>query len=245
MSVRTLCLKGLAIAGLAIAMGVAAPGAGQAAKLLVLDTSTEAHKPGAIIDASRPLHLETGERLTVVDAGGSVLALFGPHDGPPVKATSHSGDGSEDLLLQLQRLIDLRRRPADDSAAPVDRSPLLNDPWLISTAGSSHHCLAPERPAAFWRADVATELPVELTSAKARPLQLSWARGEARLYWPAGLVLSDGTEYRLRLGKSQRSVRIVLHLIPADLPSEAHRIAWMAEHGCTTQARMLLDRIAS
>ncbi|MDJ0894732.1 MAG: hypothetical protein QNJ92_06290 [Alphaproteobacteria bacterium] len=245
MSLPAFYFNRLLLAGLALVIGLAAPGTGQAAKLLVLTASPETHKPGAIIDAARPLHLDSGERLTVVDAGGSVLALSGPYDGPPIKAADHSGDGSEDLLLQLQRLIDLRRRPPDDAAAAAEQVPHAHDPWLISTAGSSHHCLAPERPAAFWRADVGTDLPVELTSAKARPLQLSWARGEARLYWPAGLVLSDGTEYRLRLGKSQRSVRIVLHLIPADLPSEAHRIAWMAEQGCTTQARMLLDRIAS
>ena len=33
---------------------------------------------------------------------------------------------------------------------------------------------------------------------------------------------------------------LIVHLVPAGLPTDAHRAAWMAEIGCMGQARALL-----
>ena len=67
-----------------------------------------------------------------------------------------------------------------------------------------------------------------------------WPAGKKSIDWPSGMALSDGGTYLIRMKGSMKARRIEIYLVPAGLPSAAHRAAWMAERGCATQARAVL-----
>ena len=57
------------------------------------------------------------------------------------------------------------------------------------------------------------------------------------------VTLGNGARYLLRLKGSRARRKFNLHLVPAGLPTDAHRAAWMAKKGCETQAMRLLSRL--
>ena len=61
--------------------------------------------------------------------------------------------------------------------------------------------------------------------------------------WPKELTLSDGATYVARFWSEDNGEQLVTVLMP-NLGTDAHRAAWMAEHGCTRQALKVLDAIA-
>ena len=65
-----------------------------------------------------------------------------------------------------------------------------------------------------------------------------WARP-----WRAGAALGEGDKYLARMKGRRVSSKLVLHLVPEGLPTDAHRTAWMADKGCLGQARRLLARL--
>ena len=55
-------------------------------------------------------------------------------------------------------------------------------------------------------------------------------------------AFGDGGDYRAKLSDRPRTSKLMIHLIPV-LPSDAHRVVWMAERGCIRQAGALLARL--
>ena len=50
-----------------------------------------------------------------------------------------------------------------------------------------------------------------------------WQAGSTTLKWPSKVNLPDGARYLLRMKGSRAARKIKLHLVPGDLPSDAHR----------------------
>ena len=67
-----------------------------------------------------------------------------------------------------------------------------------------------------------------------------WPAGSATLKWPSKVNLTDGARYLLRMKGSRAVRKIKLHLVPGDLPSDAHRAVRMARNGYEKQATRLL-----
>jgi len=70
-----------------------------------------------------------------------------------------------------------------------------------------------------------------------------WPADAHVLGWPKEVGLADGARYLLRLKGSRATRKFTLHLVPGDLPTDAHKAAWMADHGCERQARRLIARL--
>ena len=62
------------------------------------------------------------------------------------------------------------------------------------------------------------------------------------MVWPSKVPLTDGGHYLAKLSNRTRTSKLMIHLIPV-LPSDAHRVVWMAERGCIRQAGALLARL--
>lgn len=67
--------------------------------------------------------------------------------------------------------------------------------------------------------------------------------GAQTLPWPSKTTLGEGDKYLARMKGRRVSSKLVLHLVPEGLPTDAHRAAWMADKGCLRQARRLLARL--
>jgi len=64
-----------------------------------------------------------------------------------------------------------------------------------------------------------------------------------RLNGRKNFPLIDDGAYIARLQGSRKAAKIVVHLVPGDLPTNAHKAVWMAGKGCVGQARLLLGLI--
>ncbi len=217
-----------------------------AADFVVIASDVSTIQEGNIIDGEAPLVVPEGKSVTLVAEDGTAVTLKGPFNGVPAP---EGGDTSGDraLLTALKGLFGLGSRESSTSiggvrgAGPARTQP---DPWLIDISRSGHQCVLTGGLATLWRADTRETTNVTLrnnrTGAKA---STDWPSGAATLDWPTGIALEDGASYMARVQEFLGARKLILHLVPGDLPTDAHRVAWMAERGCTEQARLLLARV--
>lgn len=216
-----------------------------AAELLILD-STQADLPeGGIIDAAAMLSIAAGASLTLVDEAGRKFTLKGPYSGVPGTAepTAAGGFGSR-MVAALSRLI--VGMPVDRSKLGITRGTggaMSDDIWMLSVSTQGDYCVRTDIPTRLWRpqADAAADLSIKRL--RQTWVRAEWPAGQETLAWPSGVELADNTTYLVRLGPGLAVKKLTVHLLPSDLASDFHRVAWMSETGCLRQAQLLLSRI--
>ena len=213
-----------------------------AAEVVVIDSTAAAYPEGTMIDAEAAIRLAPGERVTLVSGTGAVRSLEGPHDGPALPAGAARDDPT--LLDALAKLV---RDGGAEKAAGVVRGMEKGHPpdpsWIdVSRAGT--YCVAEVGPAILWRPDARREDALSiLAPGRAAPVKLPWPAAAETLRWPAEVPVEDGATYRLRQMSRLLAKRIRLNLVPPNLASPAHRVAWMARNGCARQARRLIGTL--
>lgn len=227
-----------------ILFGLLAPAG--AAELLILKSTQSELPAGRIIDSTAMLSIPAGARLTLVDEAGTKITLRGPYSGAPGAAeqTASNGFGSR-MLLALSRLI--AGTPQDASKLGATRgaaSAMSADLWKISVSMSGDYCLPADMQAELWRgrADKASTLSIKRYRTKSW-VKTQWPAGDDSIAWPGDMDVVDDATYLVRLGAGIKLSEVVLHLVPNDLPSGFHRAGWMADHGCSRQARTLLSSL--
>lgn len=216
----------------------------QAAQLIVVASSAPTLKPGQVVNSGAPIDIPDGASVTLVSRSGKTVTLKGPHAGP----AGIGGGNSEDarLIASLSGLFAGSGKETSSLGtmrAAVKRAP-PNDPWVINIEVHGDHCVPAKGPVKLWRAN----------SKKARILILKnlgdktkakadWPTGASTLIWPSQVTLKEGAYYLARLKNSRTARRLILHLVPENIPTDAHRVAWMADNGCQKQAKLLLARL--
>ena len=212
--------------------------------LVVVNSTAPSVKPGQIVKSDAPIDVPAGTSVTLVSESGKILTLQGPHSGPP--GLGGGGGGDADLLSSLSGLLSASGRETASLGTMRAISPPMppNDPWVINIGRSGDHCVSKGGPVTLWRAKSAKAASLSLKNLNDRSKsKANWPAGARILQWPAGVVLADGARYLARLKGSRTASKLILHLVPGDLPSDAHRAAWMAGMGCVKQARRLLARL--
>lgn len=215
----------------------------QAAELLILHSTDPNLPEGGIIDGAQALSLPAGVTLTLVGEDGKKIALKGPYSGVPAATAKPAQGGVGDRLLKvLSRLI--AGAPPDPTRLGATRgapAATADDFWAINVSVSGDHCLRSDRPTGFWRAQADRTQALSIKRYRTPGWKKSeWPSGSYVLGWPGGVDLVDDATYLVRLGTGISVSKIVVHLLPGDLPSDFHRAAWMTEKGCLRQARALL-----
>lgn len=118
-----------------------------------------------------------------------------------------------------------------------------DDPFdVILRSPDDHHCVPTGMPVVLWRPSSHTSGSLTLRlKEKVLEAEVFWPAGAARMSWPADLAVAEDQPYRVAFRDEEWT--LVLHFIPVDLPNQVHRIAWMAEKGCTKQALALLNKL--
>ncbi len=239
--------KKLAPAMMAVAILFGCLGSTHAANLLILKSTVSDILPeGGILDGSKQLTLPAGAAVTLVGEAGNKINLKGPYSGVPGAAEQSAGGGiGRRMLSALSRLIS--GTPRDASKLGVTRggpSAMSADLWKINISKSGDHCLPADMSAELWRAssDKASTLSISRDRSKGW-VKMQWPAGDDSLAWPGGVEVIDGATYLVRLGAGIKLSEVVLHLVPNDLPSGFHRAGWMADYGCSRQARTLLSSL--
>ena len=219
----------------------------QAGDLVVIASSDPTFEVGIVMDGSRSISVAANASIVLVSSDGRTIRLSGPYNGAP----DTSGSSSDSRLVDsLSRLITKKASSPTTLAvfrggfkrAPADRP----DIWGIDIARAGKYCLRPDRPAMLWWAAARSGADVTFSSTgdSSRNAQITWPPGKRHMAWPKALTLSDGATYVARFWSEDNGEQLVTVLMP-DLDSDAHRAAWMAEHGCTRQALKILDAMGS
>ena len=241
MTMRPVLASFLAFLWVALAQGAFA------GQLIVIDSTTPELAPGQILDGSKPLRLAAGARVTLVAEDGQVTTLKGPFSGVPGAGPGVPAGGS--LIRSLSQLI--TGPSSDSSVLAVTRGRAdPADAWAVKLARSVNVCV---RAGGTLVLRKKKSRSAKILTIKALPdgaeTSVAWPAGSDRIGWPKGLALKDKGRYLARIASMKRlagmsgrtaETTLIVRLVPAGLPSDAHRAAWMAEIGCMGQARALL-----
>lgn len=212
-------------------------------QVVVIKSNAAPFAPGKIINATETLSLSAGERITAVASNGQVIQVAGPYSGvvrmPPVSEKSAS------VVQTISNLMKSESADRDTLAVTrqwrVERTP--QDPWAVHIALGGPHCVLEMQPVSIWRSDAGKETSLRLSGGPGgRFADSRWRDGENAVPWPSSIEIANGRTYRAKIGGSGEEMVFDIFVAPRNLPTSIHRAAWIAEHGCRRQARMLLEK---
>lgn len=210
--------------------------AAQAADLIVLEARGVSLRPGQTVSADKPLSLKQGQHVTLISASGVTLKLDGPYEKAPV------GDQAKGVPVSkaLQMLITQRQARLGEVGTTRGLAPSnLPDPWVLDASRAGTVCLREGSDAVLWRPDSAREAELSLAPAdKSWKTQAHWPAGADRIKVPAPAVMHGGGTYLVSLNGMQSALNV--ESVPANLPNDQVRAAWLADKECEAQARALL-----
>lgn len=229
----------------AVAVLVSWAGLAQAEELVVVDSTLPAVAPGSLVDGAKLLSLPEKSRVVLVSESGRTIALAGPWQGKPGEAAAGAGDSNGRLVTALASLV--RTSQEDAHSVGAIRAAGVKtraDALMVNLSESGDYCVSDAKGVEVTRYPSETGAHVTLNAVQGNgKTTLVWPTGRDRSSWPADLPINDGATYLVEQdGKDSRTM-IVLHMIVDDTPTDAHRAVFMAEQGCSEQARMLLALI--
>jgi len=228
----------VAIAVLLVLSAVTVAAAGD---VVVVRSTAPGLKPGQILAASKPVELAHGTTVTVIAEDGRAISLSGPFSGVPVgeKASAPGGSG---LIRSLSRLI-TGKTPETHELGMMrgEKGTVSADAWTIDVIRSGAHCVLAGAEAVLWRPNGVTAETVTIRKLPwGEKVSLDWPAATNIIGWPKALPLEDSAEYLIRLSSRISGAKLVVYFVPANLPTDAHRAAWMGDHGCVAQALVLI-----
>ena len=214
-----------------------------AGEVVVVASSAPKIMPGQIVTADGYLEIPAGARVTLVSESGKSVTVNGPHSG----RLSFAGESSEkqSLISALSSLLSISEKETSSLGLIRANTPQApSTPWVIDIGRPGDHCVPAGSPVKLWRARNAKARTLSLKNlADKSSSDADWPAATSTRNWPSKVTLEDGASYFVQLKGARTGRTLVVHLVPSDLPSEAHRAVWMAEKGCVEQAKQLLARL--
>ena len=227
-----------AIFGLAFSSALLA-GAAHAAQYVVVEARGVAMKPGTVLDPSKPLSLKQGQHVTLISDSGVTLKLDGPFD----RAPSVENSKGVDLASTLKGLVTERQARLTEVGTTRGKAGVtLPDPWLLDSSSGGNACLLEGQAPVFWRPDASGAIDFAIMPAdRSWKAEATWPSGVDRLAVATPIVIRGDAAYFVSYNGTE--VAITIDTIPAALPNDKMRAAWMAEKGCEAQAEALLRSV--
>jgi hypothetical protein len=220
--------------------GWAAPG--RAADLVVIASDDPSVAVGTKIDGSKPIAIAADASLVLVSSTGRTIKLVGPYSGKPEPSATGHDDGLVDSLSQLIKEEGGSSTTLAVFRGGLDKTPLGRaDIWGVDIAREGRYCLRPDRPAMLWWHAARPGAVVMLSGNgdESGGARIRWPQSKKYTPWPDALALSDGATYVARFRSGDTGTPLTTVLMP-ELDTDAHRAAWMGEHGCAHQALQVL-----
>ncbi len=220
---------------LAVAMAAFTAGAAEAANLIVVEARGIALKPGTAVDSTKPLALKPGQHVTLISEQGATLSIDGPYDQPP-----SAGGGSKSLGATLAALGTERSARTGEAGVTRGAAPnTLPEPWLFDVTRSGNVCLREGTEPVFWRPDAKIAAPlVVMPVDRSWKSKADWAAGATRISVTTDVPMHGGAAYVVNYAGTDYALAV--QTVPASLPNDDMRAAWMVQKGCEAQAEALL-----
>ena len=208
-----------------------------AADLVVISSTSEALKPGSLLDGSNELSLAAGESVSLVTQQGKTLKIDGPYQGTP---DTSANSGQDSLLDSLSKIVTESEQAA--SLAVFRSASTKKNPWTIKINKQGTYCLIDAGSTSLRRPKPLEPATMEIRAEDGSAATLEWKPDQRSASWPSNLELQDNANYSIYIDQSA-AVEITVMLVPDDLASDAHRVVWLSEAGCEKQAYVLLDTL--
>ena len=187
--------------------------------------------------------------VVLVSSAGRTIKVTGPYRGAPdtsdsdaenrphrvTGATNRNGYGASITKLAASR--------GGTKTAPAHRP----DIWGIDVAHAGTYCLRPDRTVMLWWDAARSGAIVNISPAGNATLAACESVGQVangtcpgRRSWRFLTVPT----YVVRFRSNDTGEELVTIMMP-NLDTDAHRAAWMSEHGCISQALGVLDAMAT
>jgi len=217
-----------------------------AADLVVVASTAPEFKAGWIVASGSSLDVPADQTVTLISQSGKVVTVTGPHSGPVGNSESGDANGSS-LVASLSSLLGGGGTEAGSlgvmRAAMKSAEP--DDPWVVVVSQSGDHCVPADGQPILWRSRKNSRgaLTLKRISGGGNKSITVWPSGAGSLAWPTDIPITDGGAYFARLKGAGAAARLVVHRVPGNLATDAHRAAWMADQGCRSQAIRLLTQL--
>jgi hypothetical protein len=210
-------------------------GSAVAANLIVVEARGIALKPGATVDAAKPLVLKQGQHVTLITEAGATLQIDGPYDQPP----SAGGQGRSITATLAALGTEHNARTGEAGVTRGVNGNTLPDPWLLDVSRNGNVCLRENAQPVFWRPDASGSADlIVMPDDRSWKSQGTWPAGTQRLTVTTDVPMHSGATYVVDFNGSEYALAV--NVVPASLPNDSVRAAWMAQKGCEAQAEALL-----
>ena len=216
------------------------------ADYVVLESDAALFGIGALLADDTNLRLAEGERIVLVAESGDVLEIHGPYSGPPVGDTPQDIDVRDALTNLIENADNLHASLGSTRGGiTLGKREKPRDAWQLDAFRSGRQCVVAGNAVELWRADISERLTLEIQ----RPgvegtASIDWHAGEAEVPWPATLPITNDALYVLRRsGWTEAAMIHVLVLEEAVIRHRQAAIAWLAAHGCRSQAELLMSQL--
>jgi hypothetical protein len=193
-------------------------------------------RPGQTVDSAKPLTLKQGQHVTLISPAGITLKLDGPYDKAPAGDQARGTDVASALsLLVTQR----QARVGEVGTTRGTTAAILPDPWVLDASRAGTVCLRDGSAVVLWRPEAAKEAVLTVVPAdRSWKTEAKWPAGADRITVPPPAIIKGGATYLVSLNGVQSAMKV--EGMPANLPNDAMRTAWLADKECEAQAQALL-----
>jgi hypothetical protein len=242
----------------------------QAQDMVVIHaTDSETFPKGKLLLSHTQIDLPSQTEITVVFASGGVTKVIGPYKGfirdpqpnhkPVLINMNHKANTPPKLVevvaglshfLKNKKLIPEKDELlSEEHRGPINSQELWSQElWLVDATNTRKrfYCLAPSSQVVLWRPEKQShsasllQIKHKTTGKKAKVV---WPAYQRTLEWPNELPVVYGDTYIVEVKPrrgSQSFKKLVLYQLPDNLPTDSHKVVWMAGRGCILQANMLL-----
>jgi len=221
-------------------------GAARAGELIVVsDGAAFGYARGTVLESGGSVTVPAGQHLALIGETGAGLTIDGPFAGKlpevPVAASPE-----QSVIGAMKRIISQSSQQEVGivrAAGIADQDP--PDPHYVIIADNSTQCVAPGRPAEFWRPPPAHRTALFVTNlTNGKRSEVDWPSDSASLPWPASIAVTDGEHYEVATQGTMVKARMTIRVVPWDAPTlDAAR--QLAALGCGRQALAVLQAMGA
>jgi hypothetical protein len=199
-----------------------------------------------LLEDDTELRLGDGERIVLLSENGDVVEIHGPYEGLPEGDTVPEIDMRAALTNLIDNAEELHASLGSTRSGVILGSHNAHrNPWQLDALRSGQQCVVAGNAIEFWRANTDEELNLEMQ----RPgmdgvAVITWPVGAEEAPWPVSVPLVNEALYVLRrAGWTEAALIRVMVLNPEVVQHLQTAIAWLAAHGCSRQAELLMSEL--
>ena len=232
--------KWLAALGTAAAMALGASAAMAGTVVAVTGPSAGEYPVGTQIGDTQRVTLKSGDRLTVLDSGGTRV-----FSGPGTIVLARPGrTATNSAFNALTRQRQERRgRVASSRTGDTGTGPTRPNLWYVDVTASGKVCLSDPTAVRLWRANTDAD-EVYTIAAVANPassVDLTFGEGEMLAGWDSRLALTEGLIYSVAKTGSEEKVNIDFVILD-EVPDDPEALTMkLIENGCMSQVEVLAN----